>query len=91
MTAAAKLSKLHHDEQKQMLDAMREQGGRMTAARAEKVTKGESDAPVKRMRNRKDVMRELSKDAPNTQSSDFWNGYTYALHWILGEDEDEVN
>ena len=91
-TAASKMSKLHHDEQKQMLDTMRAQGGPITAARTEKVSKGDAPPPMKRFRTRKEVEENLSGRNPyhegeRRENRDYADGYNAALRWLLCEDE----
>lgn len=81
-SAAAKMGKLSHDEQKQKLDTMRAQGGQMTAARAEKVARGENAPPVKRMRSRAKVADLL---AVTDRDDEFGRGFKQALRWVLCE------
>ncbi len=83
-TAASKLSKLHHDEQKEMLETMRSQGGPMTAARAERVTKGESAPPARTMRSRKEIEKALEGTFnPETENADYCRGWESAMRWVL--------
>lgn len=79
-TAAAKMAPLSHGEQKKALDAMREQGGRMTAARAEKVSKGENAPPAQRMRKRAKVAECLEA---NVRDDEYGKGWSAALRWVL--------
>lgn len=86
-TAAAKMAPLSHGEQKKALDAMREQGGRMTASRTERVTKGEAATPAKRMQSRREIEKMRDTLSASGTVSEYNKGFLAAIGWVLDEEQ----
>lgn len=58
-TAAGQLAGLSSDEQRERLEQMKAEGGRITVPRAKRAAKGGDSKPANRMRSRKEITQKL--------------------------------
>ena len=80
-TPAMKLTKLNPEKQKEKLEELKANGGRITVAKAKAVAEDGPLVPVKRMRTRKEVESEIARmEGCEDESS---KGYLQGLEWVL--------
>jgi ParB family chromosome partitioning protein len=85
-TAAAKLSGLDREKQVETLEAMKDEGGKVTVQRAKKAAREGDTAPKSKMLSRQVIERELQEcsDPEITENVEFYKGMANALRWVLG-------
>ncbi len=88
-TAAAQLSGLERDRQVETYEALKAEGGKVTAKRAKRAARQGDTSPVPKMRSRKEIEWEAhflhSLDDIEINQG-FYEGALAVLDWVLGSD-----